>query len=67
MTTSEILSLKPHSVWKHFYSLTRIPRPTGRMKEVTQFIKDFGNSLNLETKQDKVGNVVIKKACIKGI
>ena len=66
MTTSEILSLKPHSVWKHFYSLTRIPRPTGRMKEVTQFIKDFGNSLNLETKQDKVGNVVIKKPASKG-
>jgi aminoacyl-histidine dipeptidase len=36
------------------------------MKEVTRFIMDFGNALNLETKQDKVGNVVIKKPAAKG-
>jgi dipeptidase D len=43
MANAEILNLKPQRVWAHFYELTQIPRPTGHMKEVTQFIADFGN------------------------
>ncbi len=66
MSTTEILNLAPQSVWGHFHSLTQIPRPTGQMKEVTQFIIDFGKSLNLEVEQDKVGNVLIKKPATKG-
>src|SRR5690554_6200934 len=66
MTTVEVRKLYPESVWSHFYALTRIPRPTGQMKEVTRFIVDFGKRLNLEVKQDKVGNVVIRKPATKG-
>jgi aminoacyl-histidine dipeptidase len=66
MANAEILSLKPQRVWAHFYELTQIPRPTGHMKEVTQFIADFGKSLDLETEQDKVGNVLIRKPATKG-
>ena len=65
--SKEILSLKPENVWKHFYELTRIPRPTGQMKEVTEFIIDFGHSLGLETIQDKAGNVLIRKNASKGM
>jgi dipeptidase D len=64
--SSEILTLTPKSVWKHFHSLTQIPRPTGKMDEVTKFIIDFGKSLNLETKQDKTGNIVIIKPATNG-
>jgi len=53
-------------VFGSFYELTQIPRPTGHMKEVTQFIADFGKSLDLETEQDKVGNVLIRKPAAKG-
>ena len=28
---STILQLAPQNVWKHFYSLTQIPRPSGHM------------------------------------
>ncbi|MCE5205639.1 MAG: aminoacyl-histidine dipeptidase [Porphyromonadaceae bacterium] len=66
MATAEILGLNPESVWKHFFSLTQIPRPTGQMNQVTLFVSDFGKSLNLETKQDKTGNVLIKKPATKG-
>ena len=66
MATSEILNLAPQAVWKHFYELTRIPRPTGQMEEVTKFIIDFGRSLNLETRQDNAGNVLIRKPASKG-
>ncbi len=66
MAKAEILGLNPESVWKHFYSLTQIPRPTGQMDQVTRFVLDFGKSLNLETKQDKAGNVLIRKGATKG-
>lgn len=39
---STILSLAPQNVWKHFYSLTQIPRPSGHMEKITEFLLDFG-------------------------
>ncbi|MDD3787480.1 MAG: aminoacyl-histidine dipeptidase [Petrimonas sp.] len=66
MAEAEILTLKPRRVWHHFYKLTQIPRPTGQMKEVTKFITDFGKSRELETEQDKAGNVLIRKPASDG-
>lgn len=65
--SKEILKLKPQQLWKHFYDLSQIPRPTGQMKEVTKFVIDFGKSLGLEVKQDKTGNIVITKPATKGM
>lgn len=65
--SKEILNLKPESVWKHFYDLTQIPRPTGQMKEVVKFVSDFGKSLGLDTKVDEVGNVLITKPASAGM
>ena len=64
--SKSILDLKPKSVWKHFYEFTRIPRPTGQMEEITEYVKKVGNELDLEVKQDKAGNVVIIKPASKG-
>ena len=64
--SKSILDLKPQSVWKHFYEFTRIPRPTGQMEEITEYVKKVGNELDLEVKQDKAGNVVIIKPASKG-
>ena len=36
-----IQSLAPQNVWKHFYSLTQIPRPSGYMQPVTDFLLNF--------------------------
>lgn len=65
--SKEILNLKPQQLWKHFYDLSQIPRPTGQMAEVTKFVIDFGKSLGLEVKQDKVGNVLIVKPATAGM
>lgn len=46
---STILDLAPQNVWKHFYSLTQIPRPSGHMEKITEFLVNFGNSLGLKT------------------
>lgn len=65
--SKEILKLKPENVWKHFYELTQIPRPTGHTKAVEKYVVDFAKSLNLDVKQDKVGNVLITKPASKGM
>jgi dipeptidase D len=65
--SKEILKLKPQQLWKRFYDLTQIPRPTGQMKEVTKFVIDFGKSLELDVKQDETGNVLITKPATKGM
>ncbi|MDR0823821.1 MAG: aminoacyl-histidine dipeptidase [Prevotella sp.] len=65
--SQEILNLKPRQLWKHFYNLTQIPRPTGQMEEVTKFVINFGKSLGLDVKQDKTGNVLITKPATKGM
>lgn len=63
----EILNLKPASVWKYFYDLTQIPRPTFQMEEVARYIYDTGKKLGLETLQDEVGNILIRKAATPGM
>ena len=62
-----ILQLAPQNVWKHFYSLTRIPRPSGYMEKITEFLIDFGKGLGLESFVDEAGNVIIRKPATPGM
>lgn len=61
MNNKEIIELNPKTVWKYFYDLTQIPRPTGHTKNVENYIIDFAKEHNLEYKHDEVGNVLILK------
>lgn len=64
---STILQLAPQNVWKHFYSLTQIPRPSGHMERITEFLLNFGKGLGLESFVDEVGNVIIRKPATPGM
>lgn len=63
----DILKLKPEAVWKNFYALTQIPRPSKKEEKVRQFLKEFGENLGLETIVDEIGNVIIKKPATAGM
>lgn len=65
--SDQILSLEPKAVWKHFYSLTQVPRPSKKEARVIEFMKNFGLSLGLETIVDEVGNVIIRKPATPGM
>lgn len=65
--SAEIKTLSPQHVWEYFYELTQIPRPTGHMEAITRFMVAFGKGLGLETLQDEVGNVVIRKPATPGL
>ena len=66
-TMSQIKDLAPVEVWKHFYTLTQIPRPSKKEAEIIEYMKKFGEDLGLETIVDEVGNVIIKKPATAGM
>lgn len=65
--SKEILNLEPKALWKNFYSLTQIPRPSKKEAQVIAFMKKFGEDLGLETLVDEAGNVIIKKPATEGM
>ena len=62
-----IKDLQPQLLWQSFYQLTQIPRPSGKRKEISDFMADFGRNLGLETIQDEIGNVLIRKPASAGL
>lgn len=64
---TDIISLEPKVIWKHFYSLTQIPRPSKHEDRIQEFMLDFGKKLGLETFRDEVGNIIIRKPATKGM
>lgn len=64
---SEIRQLEPQQIWNKFADLNAVPRASKKEKQVIAFMKDFGNNLGLETIEDEVGNVIIKKPATVGM
>ncbi|WP_055437457.1 aminoacyl-histidine dipeptidase [Lacinutrix algicola] len=64
---SEIRALEPKELWNKFADLNAVPRPSKKEERVIAFMKDFGAKLGLETIEDEVGNVIIKKPATKGM
>ncbi|MAN59381.1 MAG: cytosol nonspecific dipeptidase [Flavobacteriaceae bacterium] len=56
-----IRNLEPKAVWNHFADLNAVPRPSKDEARVIAFMKAFGEKLGLETIEDGVGNVIIRK------
>lgn len=65
--SNEIRNLEPKALWNKFADLNAVPRPSKKEERVIAFIKDFGNGLGLETIEDEVGNVIIKKPATPGM
>ncbi|MFD1614743.1 aminoacyl-histidine dipeptidase [Gelatiniphilus marinus] len=65
--SSEIRQLEPQQLWNKFADLNAVPRPSKKEERVIAFMKDFGKNLGLETIEDEVGNVIIKKPATAGM
>jgi len=61
-----IKDLKPAEVWNYFYDITQIPRPSKKEEKILAYLLDFAKKHNLESKQDKAGNIVITKEATPG-
>jgi dipeptidase D len=64
--SSAIDGLKPPLVWKYFAELSRIPRCSKNEAAAARFVLDTAKRLGLEARQDKAGNVVVKKPASAG-
>lgn len=63
---SEIAKLQPVEIWRNFDALTQIPRPSGHVEKVQQFLLDFAKRVNVEAFVDPAGNVVMRKPATPG-
>ena len=51
--------LEPKKVFSYFETLCYIPRPSGQMKLVSDYVRTFARSKELECHQDALGNVIV--------
>ncbi|KPJ69304.1 aminoacyl-histidine dipeptidase [candidate division WOR-1 bacterium DG_54_3] len=58
--------LKPSLIWKYFEKILTIPRCSGNEKAIGDYIMSVAKELNLTSKRDKVGNVVVEKKAAPG-
>ena len=65
--SQEVRNLEPKALWNKFADLNAVPRPSKKEERVIAFMKDFGAKLGLETIEDEVGNVIIKKPATPGM
>lgn len=63
----EILKLEPTIVWSYFSEILEIPRPSKKEEKIVEYLLNFGKKHNLETLQDEVGNVLIRKSATEGM
>ena len=64
---AEIKNLKPECIWRNFDALTQVPRPSGHLEKVQQFLLDFGKKVGVEVFKDEAENIVMKKPATPGM
>jgi len=58
--------LEPKAVWKHFAALAAIPRASEKEAAARNYVLAVAGRLNLESVQDSVGNLVVRKPARPG-
>lgn len=62
-----IQNLEPKALWKNFYALTQVPRPSGHLEKIRNFLLDFAKENGFEAFTDKIGNVIYRKPATQGM
>ncbi len=64
---NEIQNLKPECIWRNFYKLTQVPRPSGHLEKIQQFLLDFGKEAGVYAVKDPAGNIHMRKPATPGM
>lgn len=64
---NEIANLQPSCIWQNFDALTKVPRPSGHLEKVQQFLLDFAKRVGIEAFIDEGNNIVMKKPATPGM
>jgi dipeptidase D len=63
---TEISSLKPDKIWKHFSNLLKIPHCSGHEQALADYICQLAADWNLEYQKDRAGNVLVRVPATPG-
>ena len=63
----EIKDLQPSCIWKNFQALTQVPRPSGHLEKIQQFLLDFAAQAGVKAFKDPAGNIVMRKPATPGM
>ena len=61
------IELKPSCVFEEFAKINQIPRPSKREEKMIEYLKNWGESHQLDTRVDETGNVIIRKPATPGM
>jgi dipeptidase D len=61
-----LTNLEPQRVWKYFDKIAAIPRGSTKEAAAREFVRSVAAKLGLESTQDHVGNLVVRKPAHKG-
>lgn len=64
---SVLKDLEPKLVWKQFDEIRKIPRCSKHEENIKKYLLGFAKDHGLETRTDKVGNIVIIRPASKGM
>lgn len=64
---STIKDLQPQAIWKNFYLLTQVPRPSGHLEKVQDFLLNWAKEKGVEAKKDEAGNILMYKPASAGM
>ena len=64
---NEIQNLQPQCIWQNFYALTQVPRPSGHLEKIQQFLLDFGQQAGVYAVKDPAGNIHMRKPATPGM
>ena len=61
-----LTDLHPPLIWHYFNEILRIPRPSGKEKEVGDYVLAIARKFELEHKRDKAGNILVSRKARPG-
>ena len=64
---NSIKELDPQIIWNNFYLLTQVPRPSGHLQKVQQFLLSWAKEHGIEAFKDDAENIVMRKPATPGM
>jgi dipeptidase D len=62
-----IRELNPKAVWENFYLLTQVPRPSGHLEKVQEFLLQWAKERGIEAWKDEAENIIMRKPATPGM
>ncbi|MDD7304206.1 MAG: aminoacyl-histidine dipeptidase [Bacteroidaceae bacterium] len=62
-----IKDLEPKAMWHNFYLLTQVPRPSGHLEKIQEFLLNWAKERGIEAWKDTAENIVMRKPATPGM